>query len=178
MPGLTQLVKDLVLLCLWCSPAAIAQTRPLAQELPHAIGVALKKNHHKTNKQKGVPETLRPAGRALERPGRPLSHGPLSLATSRGQKSGLFGQMSCMQTWCWCCSALSLQVNVALKKLDLSMNSFGNEGASALGEVLRLNSSLAYLDVSCNDISNEGITKLSKGLEVNESLRVLKVKSA
>lgn len=57
------------------------------------------------------------------------------------------------------------------------MNGFGNEGATALGEVLRLNSSLVYLDISINDISNEGISKISKGLEFNESLKVLKVKS-
>lgn len=58
------------------------------------------------------------------------------------------------------------------------MNGFGNEGATALGEVLRLNNSLVYLDISCNDITNDGVSKISKGLEVNESLKVLKVKSS
>lgn len=57
------------------------------------------------------------------------------------------------------------------------MNGFGNEGAAALGEVLRLNNFLVYLDISCNDITNDGVSKISKGLEVNESLKVLKVKS-
>lgn len=57
------------------------------------------------------------------------------------------------------------------------MNGFGNEGATALGEVLRLNNSLVYIDISSNDISNEGVIKISKGLEFNESLKVLKVKS-
>lgn len=69
----------------------------------------------------------------------------------------------------------SLESNVTLKTLDISMNGFGNEGAAALGEALKSNGSLAYLDVSNNDISNEGIFKLSKGLEFNECLRTLKV---
>ena len=34
---------DLVLLCLWCIPAAIAPIGPLAWELPFAAGVALKR---------------------------------------------------------------------------------------------------------------------------------------
>lgn len=58
------------------------------------------------------------------------------------------------------------------------MNGFGNEGATALGEVLRLNNSLVYLDISSNDIGNEGVTKISRGLEFNEHLKVLKVKSS
>ena len=41
--GLTQWVKDLVLLWLWCRPAAKAQIRPLAWELAYATGVALKR---------------------------------------------------------------------------------------------------------------------------------------
>ena len=46
---------DLVLLCLWYRPAAIAPIQAPAQELPHATGVALKKDKRKTpktNKQK------------------------------------------------------------------------------------------------------------------------------
>lgn len=66
---------------------------------------------------------------------------------------------------------------MTLKTLDLSMNGFGNDGAAALGEVLRFNSCLDYLDVSSNSINNEGISKISKGLEFNESLKFLKVKS-
>ena len=42
IPGLTQWVKDLVLLWPWCRPAAAAPVQPLAWELPHAMGVALK----------------------------------------------------------------------------------------------------------------------------------------
>ena len=39
---------DLALLWLWCGPAALAPFGPLAWELPHATGAALKQ----TNKQK------------------------------------------------------------------------------------------------------------------------------
>jgi Ran GTPase-activating protein (RanGAP) involved in mRNA processing and transport len=55
------------------------------------------------------------------------------------------------------------------------MNGFGDEGALALGDLLRLNNTLRCLDISSNDISNDGASKLSKGLESNESLQVLKV---
>ena len=43
IPGLTQWVKDPLLLWLWCRPAAVAPIKPLAWELPHATGAALKK---------------------------------------------------------------------------------------------------------------------------------------
>ena len=43
IPGLTQWVKDLVLLWLWCRPVAKAPSQPLAWEPPYAVGVALKK---------------------------------------------------------------------------------------------------------------------------------------
>ena len=43
LPGPTQWLKDLVLLWLWCRPAAAALIPPLAQELPYAAGVTLKK---------------------------------------------------------------------------------------------------------------------------------------
>ena len=42
-PGLEQ-VKDLMLLWLWCRPAALARIQPLAWEFPYAIGEALKSN--------------------------------------------------------------------------------------------------------------------------------------
>ena len=41
-PGLTQWVRDLALLWLWLWLAAAASIQPLAQELPYAVGVALK----------------------------------------------------------------------------------------------------------------------------------------
>ena len=43
IPGLTQWVKDQVLLWLWCRPAAIAPIRPLVWEPPYAAGVVLKR---------------------------------------------------------------------------------------------------------------------------------------
>ena len=48
IPGLAQWVKDQALPWLWCRPATVAPIRPLAWELPHAVGEALKS---KTNKQ-------------------------------------------------------------------------------------------------------------------------------
>ena len=52
LPGLTQWVKDLALLWLWCRPAAVALIRPLAWELPYAIGAALKRKKEKKKKKK------------------------------------------------------------------------------------------------------------------------------
>ena len=43
IPSLTQWVKDLVLLSLWCSLAATAAIQPLALELPYATGVVVKR---------------------------------------------------------------------------------------------------------------------------------------
>ena len=42
IPGLAQWVEDLMLLWLWCRQAAVAPIRPLAWELPYAMGAALK----------------------------------------------------------------------------------------------------------------------------------------
>ena len=43
-PGLAQWVRDLMLLWLWCRPAAIAPIGPLAWEPPYAVGTAPKSN--------------------------------------------------------------------------------------------------------------------------------------
>ena len=43
IPSLAQWVKGLVLLWLWCRPAATALIRPLAWEPPCAMSVALKR---------------------------------------------------------------------------------------------------------------------------------------
>ena len=43
IPGLSQWVKDLALLWLWCRPEATALIRPLAWEPPYAAGMALEK---------------------------------------------------------------------------------------------------------------------------------------
>ena len=42
IPGLTQWVKDLVLLRLWYRPAAAGPVQPLAWNLPYAMGMGLK----------------------------------------------------------------------------------------------------------------------------------------
>ena len=42
IPGLAQWDKDPALLWLWRRPAAVALIQPLAWELPHAVGLALK----------------------------------------------------------------------------------------------------------------------------------------
>ena len=47
IPGLTEWVKDLVLLWLWCGLAAIALIRPLAWEPPYASGAAPKRHKKK-----------------------------------------------------------------------------------------------------------------------------------
>ena len=62
IPGLTQWVKNLVLLCavvwvadaawLWRRPAAVAPVGPLAWEPPYAVGAAIKRQKKKQNKQK------------------------------------------------------------------------------------------------------------------------------
>ena len=50
--GLAQQVKDLAFLWLWCRPAAVAPTRPLAQEPPYAAGEALEKKKKKKEERK------------------------------------------------------------------------------------------------------------------------------
>ena len=47
IPGLAQWVKDSVLLWPWYRQAAAAPIQPLAWELPHAMGMALKKKKKK-----------------------------------------------------------------------------------------------------------------------------------
>ena len=45
--SLSQWVKDLALLWLWCRPAATAPIRPLSWEPPYDLGVALKRQKKK-----------------------------------------------------------------------------------------------------------------------------------
>ena len=54
IPGLSQWVRDPVVLWLWCRPAAAAPILPLAWELPYASGAALKsqKNNFFLNKKR------------------------------------------------------------------------------------------------------------------------------
>ena len=51
IPGLTQWVKDLVLLWLWLRLAATALIQPLAREVPYATGAALKRKRKKKNQR-------------------------------------------------------------------------------------------------------------------------------
>ena len=50
IPGLTQWVKDLAWLWLWCRPAAIDPIRSVAWEPPCAMGVALEKTKRQKKK--------------------------------------------------------------------------------------------------------------------------------
>ena len=52
IPGITQWVKDVALLWLWCRPAATAPIWPLALELPYAMGAALKIPKKKKRKER------------------------------------------------------------------------------------------------------------------------------
>ena len=52
IPGLTQRVKDLVLLWLWCRLATVAPIRPLAWEPPYAMCAALKRPKKKKKGKK------------------------------------------------------------------------------------------------------------------------------
>ena len=47
--------SDPMLLWLWHGPAAVAPVRPLAWELPYAVGAALKSKKKNKNKNKKVP---------------------------------------------------------------------------------------------------------------------------
>lgn len=70
------------------------------------------------------------------------------------------------------------QENLSIKRLNLSWNGFGNEGALAMAEALKFNSTLQWLDMSNNRVTNEGAFMLAKGVEINDSIKVLKVSSA
>ena len=61
IPGLHQWVGDPVWLWLWCRPAAVAPTQPLAWELPYATSAALKRK--KKKKKKENPSSISPEGK-------------------------------------------------------------------------------------------------------------------
>ena len=63
IPGLTQWVKDLALLWLWCRPAATAPIIPLAWEPPYAVGTALEKEKRQKKKKK---KSIHPCDNDLE----------------------------------------------------------------------------------------------------------------
>ena len=51
IPGLSQWVKDPMLLWLWCRPAATAPVGPLACEPPYAVDVTLKDKNKKKKEE-------------------------------------------------------------------------------------------------------------------------------
>ena len=53
---------------------------------------------------------------------------------------------------------------------SLGINRIGDEGASALGEAVKVNSSLKSLDLQRNGIGDEGATAIGDALRVNASL--------
>ena len=58
IPGLTQGVKDLALLWLWCRLASVAQIRPLAWKRPYAVGAALKRQKEKISQIPGIQASM------------------------------------------------------------------------------------------------------------------------
>ena len=59
IPCLTQWVKDLALLRLWCRLAAVAHIRPLPWELPCAVGAALKSKNEMKKEYKLIINTAK-----------------------------------------------------------------------------------------------------------------------
>ena len=58
----------------------------------------------------------------------------------------------------------------------LGGNRIGDEGATAIGEALKLNGSLTSLDVGANDIEDEGAKAICEALKLNGSLTSLDVR--
>ena len=57
--------------------------------------------------------------------------------------------------------------NTSLKRLDLSNNFIGQEGAEAFGVVLRFSYTLYELNLSRNNIGDEGVEVIARGLREN-----------
>lgn len=62
-----------------------------------------------------------------------------------------------------------------MKKLDVSFNGFGTEGAAFMGQALAANRTLLELDMSKNRITNIDITLLANKLKGNDTLQVIRV---
>jgi Ran GTPase-activating protein (RanGAP) involved in mRNA processing and transport len=69
--------------------------------------------------------------------------------------------------------ALELALNTTLKRLDLSWNNFGDDGAVAIAKALRINKSLEILCLAGNKIGNKGTEAITSCLQMNKSLREL-----
>jgi Ran GTPase-activating protein (RanGAP) involved in mRNA processing and transport len=61
----------------------------------------------------------------------------------------------------------------AVRTLDLSSNKIGPEGASALGEALKVNTVLTFLGLWLNNIGDEGAEAIAEALKVNATLTKL-----
>jgi Ran GTPase-activating protein (RanGAP) involved in mRNA processing and transport len=61
----------------------------------------------------------------------------------------------------------------AVRTLDLSSNKIGPEGASALGEALKVNAVLTFLHLAGNHIGDEGAKAIANALKVNAVLTTL-----
>ena len=64
-------------------------------------------------------------------------------------------------------------VSASLTFLKLNSNSIGSEGATAIGDALRVNASLTSLWLFNNDIGDESATAIADALRVNVSLTSL-----
>ena len=63
--------------------------------------------------------------------------------------------------------ALSRGNNTSLQKLSLGFNAFGDEGVTALGEMLSNDSRLEQLEVQFNEFGDKGLEALIQGLSEN-----------
>jgi hypothetical protein len=66
-----------------------------------------------------------------------------------------------------------MEPNRCLTHLDLSGNRAGDEGASALADLLETNSSLSTLLLTENDIGDEGTAALADALKMNRALTTI-----
>lgn len=64
---------------------------------------------------------------------------------------------------------------MGLKKLNVSFNGLGTEGAACMGQALGSNRTLLELDLSKNRLTNIDICLLAKQMKTNDTLEVLKV---
>ncbi len=67
----------------------------------------------------------------------------------------------------------ALRVNTSITSLNLSCNYIGAAGAASLGEALHVNTSITSLGLSYNRIGDEGAASLGEALRVNTSITFL-----
>lgn len=72
--------------------------------------------------------------------------------------------------------AEALKINTALTSLNLDYNNIGDKGAAAIAEALKGGTALTELMLENNKIGNGGAIALAEALTVNEVLRVLDLK--